>query len=65
MARPDLPPLPVPGRAGEPNGRFLSKKKRGHKTAYPQWIVTTRLLYHLQDRVPQLSRMQRLQPQVW
>ena len=28
--------------------------------AYPQLIVTTRLLYSLQDRIEQLSRMQRI-----
>ena len=53
------PPLLVPGKPVSRMGDF-SRKKRGHKAAYPQWIVTTRLLYHLQDRVPQLSRMQRL-----
>ena len=33
---------------------------RGESTAYPQQIVTTRLLYCLQDRFAQLSRLQRI-----
>jgi hypothetical protein len=33
--------------------------------AYPQQIVTTRLLYCLQDRIEQLSRMQRIYPHAW
>jgi hypothetical protein len=33
---------------------------RGERTADPQQIVTTRLLYCLQDRFTQLSRLQRI-----
>ena len=33
---------------------------RGKDPAYPQQIVTTRLLYCLQDRFAQLSRLQRI-----
>jgi hypothetical protein len=36
----------------------LGKSRR--RTAYPQQIVTTRLLYCLQDRFAQLSRLQRI-----
>ena len=32
----------------------------GEGRAYPQQIVTTRLLYCLQDRFAQLSRLQRI-----
>jgi hypothetical protein len=38
----------------------LGKSRR--RTAYPQQIVTTRLLYCLQDRFAQLSRLQRIWP---
>lgn len=38
--------------------RTLGKSRR--RTAYPQQIVTTRLLYCLQDRFAQLSRLQRI-----
>ncbi len=34
--------------------------KSRRRTAYPQQIVTTRLLYCLQDRFAQLSRLQRI-----
>ena len=33
--------------------------------AYPQLIQTTRLVYSLQDRGSQLSRMQRIYPNAW
>ncbi len=39
-------------------GHTLGKSRR--RTAYPQQIVTTRLLYCLQDRFAQLSRLQRI-----
>lgn len=39
-------------------GPVLGKSRR--RTAYPQQIVTTRLLYCLQDRFAQLSRLQRI-----
>jgi hypothetical protein len=42
-------------RLAEPK---LGKSRR--RTAYPQQIVTTRLLYCLQDRFAQLSRLQRI-----
>lgn len=38
----------------------LSLGKSRRRTAYPQQIVTTRLLYCLQDRFAQLSRLQRI-----
>ena len=38
--------------------KSLGKSRR--RTAYPQQIVTTRLLYCLQDRFAQLSRLQRI-----
>jgi hypothetical protein len=59
------------GRGGQPKadplsspyvppsgGNSLGKSRR--RTAYPQQIVTTRLLYCLQDRFAQLSRLQRI-----
>lgn len=46
---------PTPPRLAEP---VLGKSRR--RTAYPQQIVTTRLLYCLQDRFAQLSRLQRI-----
>ncbi len=49
-----LPPTRLPSR-GRP---ALGKSRR--RTAYPQQIVTTRLLYCLQDRFAQLSRLQRI-----
>jgi hypothetical protein len=42
------------------NGEFC--KQIESMAAYPQQIVTTRLLYCLQDRIEQLSRMQRIYP---
>jgi hypothetical protein len=41
-----------------PREDVLGKSRRS--TAYPQQIVTTRLLYCLQDRFAQLSRLQRI-----
>ena len=62
------PPGPSPGDRsppeeppyGGPNqwDALLGKSRR--RTAYPQQIVTTRLLYCLQDRFAQLSRLQRI-----
>ena len=43
-----------------PNIRGLALGKSRRRTAYPQQIVTTRLLYCLQDRFAQLSRLQRI-----
>ena len=65
----NLPPTRV--RAGLPwsrpaaflltsPGRAQDYEKSRHRTAYPQQIVTTRLLYCLQDRYAQLSRLQRI-----
>jgi hypothetical protein len=58
---PGEPVRPPPRRRGRcsaaPDG--VSGKSR-RSTAYPQQIVTTRLLYCLQDRFAQLSRMQRI-----
>ena len=48
-------PYAAPRRRGRPK---LGKSRR--RTAYPQQIVTTRLLYCLQDRFAQLSRLQRI-----
>lgn len=41
-------------------GGLLALGKSRRRTAYPQQIVTTRLLYCLQDRFAQLSRLQRI-----
>ena len=54
---------PKPKRTREPlrappREDVLGKSRRS--TAYPQQIVTTRLLYCLQDRFAQLSRLQRI-----
>jgi|HubBroStandDraft_1064217.scaffolds.fasta_scaffold473145_1 hypothetical protein len=52
-------------------GEYQNSKWRVYKkqiesmAAYPQQIVTTRLLYCLQDRIEQLSRMQRIYPHAW
>ena len=48
-------PLRRPSR-----GRSVTLGKSRRRTAYPQQIVTTRLLYCLQDRFAQLSRLQRI-----
>ena len=48
-------PLRRPSR-----GRSETLGKSRRRTAYPQQIVTTRLLYCLQDRFAQLSRLQRI-----
>ncbi|KAG5742647.1 hypothetical protein H9Q72_014542, partial [Fusarium xylarioides] len=50
----DPQPLHVSRKPENP----LGKSRR--RTAYPQQIVTTRLLYCLQDRFAQLSRLQRI-----
>jgi hypothetical protein len=39
--------------------------KSGRQAAYAQWIVTTRLLYHVHDRAKQSSRMQGIRPRAW
>lgn len=39
---------------------YSINEKSRRRTAYPQQIVTTRLLYCLQDRFAQLSRLQRI-----
>ena len=49
-------PTPIQPRFPE---LALGRKSR-RRTAYPQQIVTTRLLYCLQDRFAQLSRLQRI-----
>ena len=54
-------PLQDLGAAHVPNGRVYTHKSRP-RLAYPQQIVTTRLLYYLQDQVAQLSRLQRIYP---
>lgn len=43
-----------------PRAGDASVGNRGKDSAYPQQIVTTRLLYCLQDRFAQLSRLQRI-----
>lgn len=55
--RPRKPLLP-PARPPSSGSQSLGKSRR--RTAYPQQIVTTRLLYCLQDRFAQLSRLQRI-----
>jgi hypothetical protein len=57
-SRATLHPLPTPPTRPRLAGRTLGKSRR--RTAYPQQIVTTRLLYCLQDRFAQLSRLQRI-----
>lgn len=42
-------------------GREFSHKSCQQR-AYAQWIVTTRLLYHLHDPAELISRMQRIYP---
>ena len=61
---PEAPPLyslsllsSSPTRPGTLPGGIGKSRRR---TAYPQQIVTTRLLYCLQDRFAQLSRLQRI-----
>ncbi len=46
--------------ARRPSGGPPTLGKSRRRTAYPQQIVTTRLLYCLQDRFAQLSRLQRI-----
>jgi hypothetical protein len=46
-------------------GRDAMGVENESMAAYPQLIVTTRLLYSLQDRIEQLSRMQRFYPHAW
>ena len=53
--KPNAPENPY---APPPREDVLGKSRRS--TAYPQQIVTTRLLYCLQDRFAQLSRLQRI-----
>ena len=56
------PPSVLPG--GRNNGESVSHKS-SRRRAYAQWIVITRLLYHLHDPAEQLSRMQRIYPHAW
>jgi hypothetical protein len=51
-------PKTLPYAGPDSRGPALGKSRR--RTAYPQQIVTTRLLYCLQDRFAQLSRLQRI-----
>ena len=55
-ASPGVPPIPL---LGPPVRRAPGGKSR-RRRAYPQQIVTTRLLYCLQDPFAQLSRLQRI-----
>ena len=57
----DHPPLRCPAPGDPPMGREVSHKS-GQRRAYAQWIVTTRLLYHLHDPAELISRMQRIYP---
>jgi hypothetical protein len=57
--RPTLHPRSLPLRGHRLRRRPAMGKSR-RSTAYPQQIVTTRLLYCLQDRFAQLSRLQRI-----
>ena len=41
------------------------KKNLASKTVDAQWIVTTRLLYHVHDRARQPSRLQGIHPRAW
>ena len=65
-AQPKARPGPLePGRSSPlrrplPAGESETLGKSRRRTAYPQQIVTTRLLYCLQDRFAQLSRLQRI-----
>lgn len=65
-AQPKARPSPLePGRSSPlrrplPAGESETLGKSRRRTAYPQQIVTTRLLYCLQDRFAQLSRLQRI-----
>jgi hypothetical protein len=46
--------------------KYLGRKSSYRNCpAYPQLIQTTRLVYSLQDRGSQLSRMQRIYPNAW
>ena len=56
--RATLHPSATPPTRPRLAGHTLGKSRR--RTAYPQQIVTTRLLYCLQDRFAQLSRLQRI-----
>ena len=57
-SQPTKPNAPENPYAPPPREDVLGKSRRS--TAYPQQIVTTRLLYCLQDRFAQLSRLQRI-----
>jgi hypothetical protein len=59
VPRPTLHPPLLPLRGHRLRRRPAMGKSR-RSTAYPQQIVTTRLLYCLQDRFAQLSRLQRI-----
>lgn len=54
----DTSKIPQPLQVSRNPENPLGKSRR--RTAYPQQIVTTRLLYCLQDRFAQLSRLQRI-----
>ena len=58
--------FPTPPRRlarGDPSmGRGTLTHKSCRRRAYAQWIVTTRLLYHLHDPAELISRMQRIYP---
>lgn len=68
LRRPKARPSQSPSRFAFPSsplrrpsrGRSVTLGKSRRRTAYPQQIVTTRLLYCLQDRFAQLSRLQRI-----
>ena len=57
-AQPVFPKVRTPTTPSHCESLSLGKSRR--RTAYPQQIVTTRLLYCLQDRFAQLSRLQRI-----
>ena len=61
MKKIDCPPLQCPALGDPLMGREVSHKS-GQRRAYAQWIVTTRLLYHLHDPAELISRMQRIYP---
>lgn len=56
--------LTGPGAPTTRWGREVSHTNRLAR-AYAQWIVMTRLLYHLHDPASQFSRMQRIYPRPW
>lgn len=56
-----LSPPPVP-HSRRPTDGERGSHKSGQRRAYAQWIVTTRLLYHLHDPAELISRMQRIYP---